>query len=285
MTSFSLRDSVSVRVLSLGPQMARLLILLASLAFLLPALAMAPDEEAAIDRASQRGRLIYELDRAAWVTTDEMNKSPDRIPTKADTGGWVVERNGDELVVTYWESTGGKVSPFFIGTVERGNVISSRFVDASEHLALTPDQLRIISAVRTAATTIDQPTCTGGHYNTVAIPPAGPHDPIDVYFLTPQVTADAFPFGGHHLVAVGGDGGQSRRDFTKTCLTLAPYEQGAPVDSKTTSLTVSHILDPTPTEIHVFMSYSARLRVFVVTTQNGRFWEVVGDRITEVSKQ
>jgi hypothetical protein len=37
---------------------------------------------------------------------------------------------------------------------------------------------------------------------------------------------------------------------------------------------VTHMLDPTPTEIHVFTALAANKSIYVATTANGRTWEV-----------
>jgi hypothetical protein len=42
---------------------------------------------------------------------------------------------------------------------------------------------------------------------------------------------------------------------------------------------VNRLLDPVPTEIHVFASYSLRMPVFVATPEK-RVWEVQGSKIT-----
>ncbi len=42
---------------------------------------------------------------------------------------------------------------------------------------------------------------------------------------------------------------------------------------------VTHLLDPVPTEIHVFASYNLRMPVFVATADK-RVWKVQGSDIT-----
>ena len=50
---------------------------------------------------------------------------------------------------------------------------------------------------------------------------------------------------------------------------LQSPEEGAPA-----GLMVSHILDETPTEIHVFSTYVAGLPVYVSTVKNDRVWVI-----------
>ena len=39
-------------------------------------------------------------------------------------------------------------------------------------------------------------------------------------------------------------------------------------------MTVSHLLDETPTEIHVFSMFAAGLPVYVITVENDHIWSV-----------
>ena len=49
------------------------------------------------------------------------------------------------------------------------------------------------------------------------------------------------------------------------------------------ALVVTHFLDPTPTEIHVFSSLAAQVPIYVATTQNKHVWSVEGSKIRIVS--
>jgi hypothetical protein len=46
---------------------------------------------------------------------------------------------------------------------------------------------------------------------------------------------------------------------------------------------VSHLLDPLPTEIHVFMALSAKQPVFVAIGDPPRLWLVTGQGIAEIA--
>jgi hypothetical protein len=45
------------------------------------------------------------------------------------------------------------------------------------------------------------------------------------------------------------------------------------------AMVVSHLLDPVPTEIHVFTAMTSRLPVYVMIAPSGRLYEVTGERI------
>jgi hypothetical protein len=114
-------------------------------------------------------------------------------------------------------------------------------------------------------------------FNTAALPPAAAGGPVSVYLLSPQVSTGELPLGGHHRVDVAEDGrALSERSYTKACLTVPRPGAGA------VGMVVSHLLDPTPTEIHVFTSLSAKLPVFVATA--ARSWAVDGASVTVLAR-
>jgi hypothetical protein len=41
---------------------------------------------------------------------------------------------------------------------------------------------------------------------------------------------------------------------------------------------ISHLLDPTPTEIHVFTALASKSELFVVTSENDQFWKISGEK-------
>ena len=105
----------------------------------------------------------------------------------------------------------------------------------------------------------------------VIFPAGKPDGAFYAYLLTPQEKAGEIPFGGHQRFEIVGVVIKESRAFTKSCLTmpLADEEGKCPK-----ALTISHVLDPVPTELHVFSVYAAGLPVYVMTTANGRAWAV-----------
>ena len=45
-----------------------------------------------------------------------------------------------------------------------------------------------------------------------------------------------------------------------------------PLDAKAEGFVISHLLDPTPTEIHFFSVFAGQTPIYVITTQNERLW-------------
>lgn len=220
-----------------------------------------PIDQAALARTVERGRLMYRLDQAAWVSTDEMVR---RLPNRRELGvaGWIVEPHGDEMRSTYYAlKDEGPVAVFIVDS--RGNRVVESHAVAAADAALNAGQRRMIAA-RGVATAQTVMRCTSGPMNSIVIPP-GPDDapdaPIDVYILSSQVTTGEVPFGGHQLFRIDSNGKVvARRQFTKACMNMPT----PPKDAKgVAGLIVTHLLDTTPTEIHVFSSQAIGAPVFV----------------------
>lgn len=236
-------------------------------------------EAAGLERVSARGALLFEVDRAAWVTTDDMLA---KLGTNRDVPikGWVVERDGAApraYVVTYFgDGPAGRVA-WYVGRVRDNRLVSGELLRAASRPPLTPDQARLAEAVWAARTQTELRPCTAEPFNVAALPPQGPDAPIDVYLLTSTSENGLYPMGGHYLLRIA-PGGKivSSRKFTNACLNMR--EQAGPNGEKPVGLGVAHFLDPIPTEIHVFMSMWARKPVFVITGK--RTWLVDGPKIS-----
>ncbi|HEX8642356.1 MAG TPA: hypothetical protein VF702_00410 [Allosphingosinicella sp.] len=226
--------------------------------------------------AGQRGILLFEIARAGQLTTQDMLA---RVadPSEAGIAGWVATPDdaGTMTVVYYAETPEGPVA-VYRGRVA-GNRITARDVFAgAERPALTPIQRRM-AAARAAVANLDRQPC-GGVFNVFVIPPAAAEGPVEVYKLSPQTQRGRYPLGGHFLATVAADGSiASTRAFTNRCLDLeAPLElAGAPPRP----LGVTHLLDPLPTEIHVFLSLWMNRPLLVATGSPERVWSISRGRI------
>lgn len=242
-------------------------------------------EEAALRQASERGRQIFALDEAGWVSTDEVRR---KVPDFRNTGiaGWIVEERPEGLHTTFYGLKDQR--PVAIFTVEsRGrSVLSSKLLTAEDGQDLTAVQTRMVQA-REAAKRQPQMRCTDGAMNTVVIPPQAPEQPVDVYVLSAQVQQGEYPLGGHQLFRIGPDGALlSQRKFTNGCVNLSARAAGP---SQPAALMATHLLDATPTEIHVFTARASGLPLLVVTPAalppdpaHYRVWKVEGDAIALV---
>jgi hypothetical protein len=237
-------------------------------------------DDAALARTGELGRDIYRYDHAAWVSTDAMVEAFGNDLESLGLTGYVVEPVGEGLLrATYYGGEGDALRAIFVAEVRDRQVVSSRAVKPGEDGTLSPVARHMAAAQQAAATEAQKhryAPCANHPFNLVMLPPATADGPVLVYFLTPQLEVNAYPFGGHYLVEVGADGKVvSSRAFTKSCLTLP---SAAPDGGQLAGLMVSHVMDPTPTEIHVFLSLSAQLPVHVATG-DGAVWKVAGERI------
>lgn len=224
---------------------------------------MTAEQKAQTDYAIRRGQQIFLLDRAARAASDAMYEAlPKRDQLRIK--GWIVDLDGDDLMVRFFGVSRGKPYWIYVGRVRAGAVVAASKASDPERANITPLQRRMISAVRIARETAKRQNfliCARDIFNTVVVPSANASEPVEVYLLTPQTEPGVYPFGGHHKVVVSADGGVTSRPFTKACVNL-PTAAG---DAKAVVLGVGHFLDATPTEIHVFTVLSARTPVVVVT--------------------
>lgn len=236
----------------------------------------AANEQAAVERAQQRGRLIYAHDQAAWHATDEMVRVTPKDVLPQHGGGWLVVPQGKLWRVKFYRlDTPGKPEVFFWADMYGPEVRARHLVAKDEKVDLTPQELRMVAARQTAILEAGQrkmTVCTDARPNIVVLPPASEADPVPVYILSAQAKAGEYPAGGHHELDIAPDGTvASARDFTKSCLNLSPPPEAK--GNKLAGAMVTHMLDPTPTEIHVWLSLWMGQPLYVVTGPE-RVWPV-----------
>ncbi|HEX5182486.1 MAG TPA: hypothetical protein VFW19_04965 [Allosphingosinicella sp.] len=242
------------------------------------ALPMSDAEAAAVHRAEERGVIIYAYDQAAWHGTDDLAAKMPDLATRI--GGWIVDGPKETPEIVFFDKDEADPHAVYVADFRDNHLVSSKLLGPNDDRTLSESRKRLIAARRTATQALVRSglgACKPQPFNTVVLPPATPGGSTLVYFLTPQTRTDAVPLGGHFLVEVGPDGkaGAPRR-FTNSCLEmpLNPPGQARPV-----GLGVSHLLDPVPTEIHVFTSLTIHMPLFVDTEPSNSLWEVDGTKI------
>lgn len=237
-------------------------------------------EQQRLADASIFGVMIYAFDRAAWVSTDSLLEvvPKDQLVGK---GGYVIEPlDKDTLRATYFKGDAASARAFFVADVRGGKVVRHEILP--EPVPLTPVQMILARAreiARQEAETKGYHPCTAAPFNTVVLPSVN-GGPVTVYLLSPQVTNDSYMMGGNYRVAIAPDGRiVGSRAFNTSCLNLKLPDRGK---DKVAGLFVNHLLDPVPTEIHVFASYSVLQPVFVLTPDK-RTWQVRGRDISILS--
>lgn len=225
----------------------------------LPA-AAAHSPDAALAEAQRRGDLIHAYDQAAWHTTDNLKRD---IADLQSSGirGWIVTKTPNGYRTTYYgHAPEGPYRVYSAVWTGEGGAVTDRVVaGTAEERLLTAEERRLATA-HDAVTPKGLALCNGRSFNIVVLPGGNPDEPDSVYYLSPQTDADVYPFGGHYRVDVKDGKEVSRRAFSKACMNLPrPAGRDAPK-----AMVLSHLLDKTPTEIHVFMARTVRLPVIVV---------------------
>lgn len=234
-------------------------------------------EQAAIDLALARGRLIYAYDQAAWHGTDDMLAKIEHPETKVRA--WIVDGPADAPTLIFFDQDRDDPHAVYVAQFRDGKLTSGRVLGPGDDRTLSPARKAMITARARAleAWQAAKPLyCSDKHPNTVVLPPERPGGPFLVYVMTPQTETGSYPFGGHFRVEVGADGtvGASR-SFTNSCLSI-------PVSDKDGFVTVTYLLDPVPTEIHVFTAMATQRGVVVVTGAD-RLWAIDGGTITPIA--
>jgi hypothetical protein len=231
---------------------------------------LSAEEDASLALAIDRAKLLYRYDQAAWHTTDALKRDL-RGETLATIRGWVVTPDRGDYRVTYYSGDAGAEHRAVYSAVWTGG---TDVRDAKVHVAgsdrLSAEEARLIAA--SDAVPEDGPLrCANRRFNRVILPRSAPDDADLVYLLSPQTETGNIPLGGHHRNAVKDGKIVSSRSFTNSCIAM-------PLDAKAEGFVISHLLDPTPTEIHFFSVFAGRTPIYVITTQNERLWvsEVVG---------
>lgn len=239
------------------------------------------DLTTAVRLAVDRGELLYIHDRAAWLGTDDFRgQYPDLI---SHTGGYVITGEQTRTELAFFDKLRAKA--IYRARFADGKLVTSG-LPAIDRMELSPLEKRMISAKERALDAFKQANlglCAKANPNLGAIPSEGPTGAIIVYLMTPQTDLKTYPLGGHFSVEVGQDGsvGTVRR-FTKSCIDM-PLNQ-VPKGGKPIGFWIIHLLDPTPTEIHVFTSLATKLPIYV-GTRNKRIWAVEGSRVRSIDSK
>jgi hypothetical protein len=237
-------------------------------------------QRAAIDFALERGRLIYAYDQAAWHGTDDLLARSANVASAV--GGWIVDGAADAPELLFFDKDRTNPSAVYVARFEGTRLASARLLGPGDDRSISPVRRRMIAARDIAAAAIKASrksrSCASRPFNTVVLPPASPDAPVPVYFLTPQERHDEYPLGGHFVVEVDATGkaGKVRR-FTNSCLAIPASKGDDPASPG--FIFVTHLLDPTPTEIHVFTALTAGVPVMVGTTRPQALWFVTGKEI------
>jgi len=222
-----------------------------------------PADAAALRRAEAVGQRLFRLDRAAWVASDTLMAAA-RGQVDPRVQGWITDEREDGIDVIYVDTTPAALYRVSVDAQGQPTGLETR------PAPLTPAQAAAARAVATAQATA--PSACTGYYNPVVIP--GEDAASWIVYLLPGSTAETVvPLGGAWRITVRDGQPGAQRAFTNSCITLDNRRQDG-------AFVVSHLLDPTPTEIHVFWSLWADKPMFVTTSRGT--WAIRDGQIVEV---
>lgn len=229
-------------------------------------------------QSSSLGRMLYEYDRAAWLSSDALTANVPREKLAA-AGGYIVEQaDNQSLRVTYYRGGAADAQAFFVADVRGGKVVRHEVL--AQPIGLTREQAVLARAREVAAVTAQERSyrpCNSRPFNTVVLPSRN-GGPTAVYLLSAQQDAETYPLGGNYRVVVGADGKVlSYRPYSVSCLNMKVPK--LPAGATPVGFMINHLLDPAPTELHVFASYSLGMPLYVATPDK-RVWQVKGSDIT-----
>lgn len=227
-----------------------------------PAPSTAADEASRIADAAHRGALIYRYDQAAWHSSDALVADLERAELAA-VRGWVVLPAGDALrTIYYGGELGARIALYSADWSSGDRTSNRRRYTTPEDQRLDAEAVRLI-ALRDSISFDGLQNCSNRAFNIVTLPASATGSSDSIYLLSPQTDRN-IPFGGHHRIDFAEGRVTARRRFTNSCIAFPP--QGD-------MLFISHLLDPVPTEIHVFSMYAAG-RAVAVGTADGRVWAI-----------
>ncbi|TXK64300.1 hypothetical protein [Alkalisalibacterium limincola] len=155
-----------------------------------------------------------------------------------------------------------------------------QLLDGTERLA-TPEPLPADRArafdVRQRAASYPFERC-GEDAAVIVLPEPGAGEGALRAYTLASAGRNAVAAGGNHRMDVAADGSiVATRKFTNTCIQLGD-------DPRAVALTLTHLLDPHPTEIHVLLGYRTGKALYLLTTENEAMWAIENGAVRWVDR-
>lgn len=231
----------------------------------------------AILDAEATGRAIYLHDQAAAVATDAVMKLKAfrQDGKRGQLAGWITEQRDEGIVVTFLSSESIPRARYRATVASDGRVTGE--VEAlEEHAALSSYELGAARARATAATAKFEP-CSKT-YNSVVLRDDREGGGWIAYLLPGTTQHGVVPIGGSYRLDLDATGEKvvGQRGFTRSCIVLENPRDAV-------AIMITHLMDPVPTEVHVFWSAWACKPMYVGTSQGG--WKIENGRIALMNRR
>ena len=242
------------------------------------------DEQAALRSAEAMGLTIYKHDHAAAVATDALG-ALGILKSDKRGRGWITESQSEGILVTFISGDANEVpQALYRVSVSKEGEVTGPPQELKVPEALTEFESRAAAARLFAAKYSFQPCAE--RYNTVVLPADSSATPNWVVYLIPA-TQDALriPLGGAHRLELDATGQHllSERGFTRSCVVMG--DPKADARHRPVMLVATHLMDPVPTEIHVFWNLWAGIPLDILTTSNGAVWNISKGHISLVQRR
>ena len=214
------------------------------------------------------GRAIFEHDRAAAVATD-VAMAQRAFKRDKRVRGWLTEARDGGIIVTFIDETPSALYRVLVSA--EGEPSPLLPLEAPEPLSAFESGA---AAARRLALAAPFQACSRT-YNTVVLPDAAFDGGWVVYLLPGTTRHDVVPVGGTYRLEVRDGAVAAQRGFTRSCIAL---NRGPDV----AAMMITHILDPVPTEAHVYWSLWADTPMYVST--EGGVWKIEQGRVSAVSR-
>lgn len=227
----------------------------------------------AVTQTEFLGRQLYVHDRAAWLATDAMLADKRMRKLQKSVGGWLTEPSALGVRVIFI-SKGDAPQRLYEIDVDEAERLSEPTLESPT--PLTPEHLAQLRA-RNLATSQSFMQCAR-KYNTVVLPSSSG---MRVYLMPGFAEHGVYPLGGYHLYEIDSTGEKilSSRKFSNGCIEHQDSPKGLPKGAKPSFGMFTHLLDPQPTEVHVFVSLHAKVPLMIMTIDNKMMWSVKSGKV------
>jgi hypothetical protein len=242
------------------------------------------EEQGALRRAEATGLIIYKHDHAAAVATDAL-LALDILKSDKRVRGWITEEQGEGILVTFI-SGNEKEAPqaLYRVSVSKEGEVTGPPEELKMPQVLTEFESGAAAARIFAGKYSFQPCAE--HYNTVVLPADSSAPANWVVYLIPG-TQDALriPLGGAHRLELDATAQHliNERGFTRSCLVLG--DPKADTKRRPVMLVATHLMDPVPTEIHVYWNLSSGIPLDILTPPHGTAWAISKGRISLLQRR
>jgi hypothetical protein len=226
----------------------------------------------AVDLANRLGEALYLHDAAAARASDELVRRGIYRSDKR-VRGWLTDRVGDSQSVDVMFLGDEKdLLPLYRVRVPEGDG-GPQFEVLDPAMPLEAERRARWKARAVAIDKLNErKDLCSEQYNIVVLPADLLGDKlVRVYMLAATTEPDLMVAGGHFLYTFSANGSlKSQRNFTKACFNV-PLT-GEKEKGELAAVTLTHLLDPTPTELHVFLNRNYGKAIYLGTTDNSLMW-------------